>query len=156
MKCPYCGSTDGRVVDSRESKGGEVIRRRRECFACERRFTSYEKVEDVPIMVIKKDGTREIFNTNKIIQGILRSTEKRAVSRIDIESIVNEIEQMVQNNPEKEYQTKEIGNYVMDKLKNLDTVAYVRFASVYRDFKDISEFMEELQGLLKDSSKKEE
>ncbi|MBN2134785.1 MAG: transcriptional repressor NrdR [Acidobacteria bacterium] len=155
MKCPYCSSTDGRVVDSRESKGGEVIRRRRECLACGRRFTSYEKIEEVPIMVIKKDGTREIFNPNKIVQGILKAIEKRPVTRVDIEKIVEDIEQMVQQNPDREYQTTEIGNYVMDSLKNLDKVAYVRFASVYREFKDISEFISELQDLLKEPKKKE-
>jgi transcriptional repressor NrdR len=156
MKCPYCSSTDGRVVDSRESKGGEVIRRRRECLACKRRFTSYERVEEVPVMVIKKDGTREIFNTSKIVHGILKSTEKRAVSRVDIEKMVDDIEQMIQQNPDREYHTSEIGNYVMDGLKKLDKVAYVRFASVYREFKDISEFLNELQDLLKESSRKEE
>lgn len=154
MKCPYCGGTDGKVVDSRESKGGEVIRRRRECDACNRRFTSYEKIEDVPIMVVKKDGVREIFNTNKIIQGILRATEKRPVSRAEIEKIVDKIEQLVQQSPEKEYATREIGGHVMESLKSLDKVAYVRFASVYREFKDISEFINELQDLLKESNKK--
>ncbi len=154
MKCPYCGSTEGKVVDSRESKGGEVIRRRRECLSCQRRFTSYEKVEEVPIMVVKKDGTREIFNPNKIIQGILKSIEKRAVSRADVERIVDELEQLVQQTPDREYETREIGSYVMDKLKELDKVAYVRFASVYREFKDISEFLNELQDLLEESTKK--
>jgi len=153
MKCPYCGSTEGKVVDSRESKGGEVIRRRRECMNCNKRYTSYERVEDVPLMVIKKDSTREIFDPNKIIKGILKATEKRAVSRTDIEKIVNEIEVMILQNPDKEFSTEDIGNYVMDSLKKLDKVAYVRFASVYREFKDINEFISELQDLLKESSR---
>jgi len=153
MKCPYCGDINDKVVDSRESKDGEAIRRRRECLACNRRFTSYERVEEVPLMVIKKDGTREIFDPNKIIKGILKATEKRSVSRADIESIVEKIEQLVHKNPEKEFRTDDIGNNVMESLKNLDKVSYVRFASVYRDFKDITEFMSELQDLLKESSK---
>jgi transcriptional repressor NrdR len=153
MKCPYCGNINDKVVDSRESKDGEAIRRRRECLACNRRFTSYERVEEVPLMVIKKDGTREIFDPNKIIKGILKATEKRSVSRADIESIVEKIEQLVHKNPEKEFRTEDIGNNVMESLKNLDKVSYVRFASVYRDFKDITEFMSELQDLLKESSK---
>jgi transcriptional repressor NrdR len=153
MKCPYCGDINDKVVDSRESKDGEAIRRRRECLVCNRRFTSYERVEEVPLMVIKKDGTREIFDPNKIIKGILKATEKRSVSRADIESIVEKIEQLVHQNPEKEFRTDDIGNNVMESLKNLDKVSYVRFASVYRDFKDITEFMSELQDLLKESSK---
>jgi transcriptional repressor NrdR len=153
MKCPYCGDINDKVVDSRESKDGEAIRRRRECLACNRRFTSYERVEEVPLMVIKKDGSREIFDPNKIIKGILKATEKRSVSRADIESIVEKIEQLVHKNPEKEFRTGDIGNNVMESLKDLDKVSYVRFASVYRDFKDIPEFMSELQDLLKESSK---
>lgn len=153
MKCPYCGNINDKVVDSRESKDGEAIRRRRECLACNRRFTSYERVEEVPLMVIKKDGSREIFDPNKIIKGILKATEKRSVSRAEIETIVDKIEQMVHQNPEKEFKTDVIGNNVMESLKNLDKVSYVRFASVYRDFKDITEFMSELQDLLKESSK---
>jgi transcriptional repressor NrdR len=153
MKCPYCGNINDKVVDSRESKDGEAIRRRRECLGCNRRFTSYERVEEVPLMVIKKDGSREIFDPNKIIKGILKATEKRSVSRADIESIVEKIEQLVHKNPEKEFRTGDIGNNVMESLKDLDKVSYVRFASVYRDFKDIPEFMSELQDLLKESSK---
>jgi transcriptional repressor NrdR len=153
MKCPYCGDINDKVVDSRESKDGEAIRRRRECLGCNRRFTSYERVEEVPLMVIKKDGSREIFDPNKIIKGILKATEKRSVSRADIESIVEKIEQLVHKNPEKEFRTGDIGNNVMESLKDLDKVSYVRFASVYRDFKDIPEFMSELQDLLKESSK---
>jgi transcriptional repressor NrdR len=153
MKCPYCGNINDKVVDSRESKDGAAIRRRRECLGCNRRFTSYERVEEVPLMVVKKDGTREIFDPNKVIKGVLKATEKRAVSRADIENIVEKIEQLVHQNPEKEFKTEDIGNNVMEGLKKLDKVSYVRFASVYRDFKDISEFMSELQNLLKESAK---
>lgn len=153
MKCPYCGNINDKVVDSRESKDGIAIRRRRECLGCNRRFTSYERVEEVPLMVVKKDGTREIFDPNKVIKGILKATEKRSVSRADIENIVDRIEKLVHQNPEREFKTEDIGNNVMDSLKHLDKVSYVRFASVYRDFKDISEFMSELQNLLKESSK---
>lgn len=153
MKCPYCGNINDKVVDSRESKDGAAIRRRRECLGCNRRFTSYERVEEVPLMVVKKDGTREIFDPNKIIKGILKATEKRAVSRAEIEDIVEKIEHQVHQNPEREFKTGDIGNYVMESLKNIDKVSYVRFASVYREFKDISEFMSELQNLLKESTK---
>jgi len=148
MKCPFCGHTEDRVVDSRESKEGEVIRRRRECLDCSRRFTSYERIDEIPYMVIKKDGTRERFERQKLIAGLLKACEKRPVSVAALEGVADKIEATLQERPEKEMGTDEVGRLVMDELKRLDKVAYVRFASVYRHFRDIGEFMSELKDLL--------
>ena len=149
MKCPFCGNLDDKVVDSREGKEGEVIRRRRECVGCGRRFTSYERIDEIPYMVVKKDGTRERFERQKVIAGLLKACEKRPVSVSELESVANKVEATLQERPDKEISTEEIGASVMDALRVLDAVAYVRFASVYRHFRDIGEFMTELKGLLK-------
>ena len=148
MKCPFCAHLGDKVVDSRESKEGEVIRRRRECLDCGRRFTSYERIDEIPYMVIKKDGTRERFERQKLIAGLLKACEKRPVSIAAIEGVADKVEATLQERPEKEMATEEVGALVMDELKRLDKVAYVRFASVYRHFRDISEFMTELKDLL--------
>jgi transcriptional repressor NrdR len=148
MKCPYCGSKQNRVIDSRESKGGESIRRRRECEDCNKRFTSYERVEEILYMVVKKDGRRERYDRGKILAGLLKAAEKRPIAITELEMIADEIETMLADRPEKEISTKEVGTYIMDSLRRLDKVAFVRFASVYREFKDISEFMDELKSLL--------
>ena len=148
MKCPFCAHMEDKVVDSRESKEGEVIRRRRECLGCGRRFTSYERIDEIPYMVIKKDGTRERFERQKLIAGLLKACEKRPVSIASIEGVADKVEATLQERPEKEMATEEVGALVMDELKRLDKVAYVRFASVYRHFRDISEFMTELKDLL--------
>ena len=148
MKCPFCAHLGDKVVDSRESKEGEVIRRRRECLGCGRRFTSYERIDEIPYMVIKKDGTRERFERQKLIAGLLKACEKRPVSIAAIEGVADKVESTLQERPEKEMGTNEVGELVMDELKRLDKVAYVRFASVYRHFRDISEFMSELKDLL--------
>jgi len=148
MKCPYCGHLGDKVVDSRESKEGEVIRRRRECLACGRRFTSYERIDEIPYMVVKKDGSRERFERQKLIAGLLKACEKRPVSVSALEAIADRVEATLQERPEKEIATAEIGSFVMQELKRLDKVAYVRFASVYRHFRDIGEFMTELKELL--------
>ena len=149
MKCPFCGHLEDKVVDSRESREGDVIRRRRECINCTRRFTSYERIDEIPYMVIKKDGSRERFDRQKVLNGLLKACEKRPVSIGQLESIVNEIESYVQEASERERATSEIGEMLMERLRKLDKVAYVRFASVYLDFKDIKEFMSELRELLK-------
>ena len=148
MKCPYCGYQESKVVDSRHSDDGGSIRRRRECLSCQKRFTTYETVESLPIVVVKKDNSREPFDRNKILRGMVRACEKRPVSMADLEAAVTEIEQIVQNSLEREVNTDKIGELVMERLKPLDEVAYVRFASVYRQFKDINTFMEELNKLL--------
>lgn len=148
MKCPFCSHLGDKVVDSRESKEGEVIRRRRECLACGRRFTSYERIDEIPYMVVKKDGTRERFERQKLIAGLLKACEKRPVSVAAVESVADRVEAMLQDRPEKEMSTSEVGSVVMDELKRLDKVAYVRFASVYRHFRDLGEFMAELKDLL--------
>ena len=148
MKCPFCGHLGDKVVDSRESKEGEVIRRRRECLDCGRRFTSYERNDEIPYMVIKKDGSRERFERQKLVAGLLKACEKRPVSMASIEKIADRVESALQDKPEKEISTEEIGAFVMNELRRLDKVAYVRFASVYRHFRDISEFMSELKDLL--------
>ena len=148
MKCPFCGHLGDKVVDSRESKEGEVIRRRRECLECGRRFTSYERIEEIPYMVIKKDGTRERFERQKLVAGLLKACEKRPVSVAAIDGVADRVESMLQERPEKEIPTADIGAFVMQELKHLDKVAYVRFASVYRHFRDIGEFMNELKDLL--------
>ena len=148
MKCPYCGHLGDKVVDSREGKEGEVIRRRRECLACGRRFTSYERIDEIPYMVVKKDGSRERFDRQKLIAGLLKACEKRPVSVSALERIADRIEAALQDRPEKEISATDVGALVMHDLKGLDKVAYVRFASVYRHFRDIGEFMTELEGLL--------
>ena len=148
MKCPFCAHLGDKVVDSRESKEGEVIRRRRECLECGRRFTSYERIDEIPYMVIKKDGSRERFERQKLIAGLLKACEKRPVSVAAVEAVADRVEGTVQERPEKEMSTEEIGALVMDELRHLDKVAYVRFASVYRHFRDIGEFMTELKDLL--------
>jgi len=154
MKCPFCGFENDKVVDSRESKEGESIRRRRECLKCEKRFTTYERIDEIPYMVIKKDGRRERFERQKILQGLLKACEKRPVPTPKLESIVDEIEGVVHDATERELTTTEIGEMIMHRLKKLDKVAYVRFASVYMDFKDVQEFMSELKNLLKDRTVK--
>ena len=148
MKCPFCGRLGDKVVDSRESKEGEVIRRRRECQDCGRRFTSYERIDEIPYMVVKKDGSRERFDRQKVIAGMLRACEKRPVSVAAVEAIADRVETILQERSEKEIPTDEVGAFVMQELKRLDKVAYVRFASVYRHFRDIGEFMTELRDLL--------
>jgi transcriptional repressor NrdR len=148
VKCPYCAHLGDKVVDSRESKEGEVIRRRRECLECGRRFTSYERIDEIPYMVIKKDGSRERFERQKLVAGLLKACEKRPVSVAAIDGVADKVESMLQERPEKEIPTADIGAFVMQELKHLDKVAYVRFASVYRHFRDIGEFMNELKDLL--------
>ena len=150
MKCPYCGFQESKVIDSRHSEDSTSIRRRRECLSCQKRFTTYETVESLPIVVIKKDGSRQSFDRNKLINGMVRACEKRPVSLSAIESAVTEIEQIIQNSLEREVKTSYIGELVMERLKPLDEVAYVRFASVYRQFKDINSFMAELNKLLEE------
>ena len=149
MKCPFCGQIEDKVVDSRESREGDVIRRRRECLKCERRFTSYERIDEIPYMVIKKDGRREPFSRDKVMAGLLRACEKRPVSPSKLEATVNAVEAYVQTSPERERPTPKIGEMIMRRLKELDKVAYVRFASVYLEFQDVSEFMDELKGLIR-------
>lgn len=151
MKCPYCENIDTKVIDSRPTEEGHAIRRRRECDNCKRRFTTYEKVEEIPMVVIKKDGNREVFDRNKVLNGIIKACEKRPVSMNDIHIIVDEIEKGLSNMMEKEIESRVIGEIIMDHLKRLDEVAYVRFASVYRQFKDINTFISELEKLLNDS-----
>ena len=148
MKCPFCAHIDDKVIDSREGRGGDTIRRRRECLKCGRRFTTYERIDEIPYMVIKKDGTRERFERQKLIAGLLKACEKRPVSVAALEGVADKIEATLQERPEKEMGTDEVGRLVMDELKRLDKVAYVRFASVYRHFRDIGEFMTELKDLL--------
>ncbi len=150
MKCPYCSFEESKVIDSRPTDEGERIRRRRECLKCQKRFTTYEIIESLPIIVIKKDKSREVFNRDKLIGGMLKACEKRPVSINDIERAVDDIEVKLQNSLDREVTSDAIGELVMDKLKELDEVAYVRFASVYRQFKDLSTFMEELNKLLRD------
>lgn len=148
MKCPYCSFEESKVVDSRSADDGEKIRRRRECLKCGKRFTTYEIIETVPLIVVKRDKSREPFDRNKLTAGILRACEKRPVSIEQIENIVNDIEATLQSSLEREITTKQIGELAMEQLKGVDEVSYVRFASVYRQFKDINTFMEELNKLL--------
>ena len=154
MKCPYCSILDNKVIDSRTSKDGRTIRRRRECISCGRRFTTYEKLEDVMPMVVKKDGRREAFDRKKITEGLRKSCQKRPISTTKIEEFVDSLEVYFQELGKKEIESKEVGEMVINTLKEWDEVAYVRFASVYRQFKDINEFMAELEGILK--SRREE
>ena len=149
MKCPFCGHLHDKVVDSRESKEGDAIRRRRQCLSCQRRFTSYERIDEIPYMVVKKDGRRERFDRQKVLAGILKACEKRPVSMVQLETIADKAETMVQDSSEREVSTTSLGEMIMNELKTLDKVAYVRFASVYLDFKDVQEFMSELKDLLK-------
>jgi len=151
MKCPYCAHLEDKVVDSRESKEGEVIRRRRECLGCGKRFTSYERIDQIPHMVVKKDGRREPFDREKVLAGLRRACEKRPVPTKALESIVDRVEAMVQESPDREVPTVTIGEFLMERLRELDRVAFVRFASVYRDFKDVDQFMATLKGLLETS-----
>ena len=154
MKCPFCAHLDDKVIDSREARDGDLIRRRRECIKCGRRFTTYERIDEIPYMVIKKDGRREKFERQKILQGLLKACEKRPVPVAKLEAIVDQAEAFVSEAPDRERTTTDIGGRLMAELKKLDKVAYVRFASVYLDFKDVKEFMDELKGLLKDRAKK--
>ena len=154
MKCPFCSHLDDKVVDSREGREGDLIRRRRECLKCRRRFTTYERIDEIPYMVVKKDGRRERFDRQKILQGLLKACEKRPVATPKLEALVEEVERFVQDSADRERSTTDIGNLMMSRLKKLDKVAYVRFASVYSDFKDVKEFMNELKGLLRDRSRK--
>ena len=150
MKCPYCSYLESKVVDSRPADEGASIRRRRECLACHKRFTTYETMESLPLMVVKKDGSRQSFDRNKVLGGLIRACEKRPVPYHMLEELVNEIEQVLQNQMDREVPSAQIGELVMERLKKIDEVAYVRFASVYRQFKDINTFMHELNKLLED------
>ncbi|GAW92131.1 transcriptional regulator NrdR [Calderihabitans maritimus] len=151
MRCPFCGYSDSKVLDSRPSEERNSIRRRRECLDCGKRFTTYEKIEDLPLVVVKKDGRREVFNPEKLQVGIMKACEKRPVSTSQIEHMVNEIEKELLNTMEREVSSKQIGEMVMERLRKIDEVAYVRFASVYRQFKDLQTFMQELENLLKNN-----
>jgi transcriptional repressor NrdR len=148
MKCPFCGNDEDKVIDSRPAEEGLAIRRRRECISCNSRFTTYEKIENLPLVVIKKDGTRQPFDSGKLISGLLKACEKRPVSIDQIESLVHSIEDQVQSSLKREISSGEIGEMVMERLKKLDEVAYVRFASVYRQFKDVNSFFQELSAML--------
>ncbi len=148
MKCPFCSHLEDKVVDSRESKEGDVIRRRRECLSCAKRFTSYERIDQIPHMVVKKDGRRERFDREKVMQGLLKACEKRPVPVKALESIVDGVEALVQESPDREVPTTQVGEFLMTRLRDLDKVAFVRFASVYREFKDVDQFMATLKGLL--------
>ena len=150
MKCPYCGYQESKVVDSRHSEDNTSIRRRRECLSCQKRFTTYETVESLPMVVVKKDNSRQSFDRSKILNGMVRACEKRPVAMADLEHAVDEIEQIIQNSLDREVSTERIGELVMERLKPLDEVAYVRFASVYRQVKDINSFMHELTKILEE------
>ena len=150
MKCPYCGFQDSKVVDSRHSEDGLSIRRRRECLDCQKRFTTYETVESLPVIVVKRDSSREAIDRNKILNGMVRACEKRPVPMAELERLTLEIEQILQNSLDREIKSERIGELVMERLKPLDEVAYVRFASVYRQFKDINSFMQELNKILEE------
>lgn len=149
MTCPFCGHQGDRVIDSRESKEGDLIRRRRQCLACERRFTTYERIDEIPYMVVKKDGRREKFDRQKVLNGLLRACEKRPVSMASLAAIVDEVESRLSERPDREISTTEIGELLMERLQALDKVAYVRFASVYRDFQDVEAFLAELDRLMR-------
>ena len=154
MKCPFCGFENDKVVDSRENREGASIRRRRECLKCEKRFTTYERIDEIPYMVVKKDGRREKFERQKVLSGLLRACEKRPVSMGTMEQIVNDVEQYVVDSPDRERTASEIGEMIMERLKQIDKVAFIRFASVYRDFQDVSEFHSELERLINSSAEK--
>jgi transcriptional repressor NrdR len=149
MRCPFCNHLQDKVVDSRESKEGEAIRRRRECLACERRYTTYERIDEVPYMAVKKDGRREKFDRQKVLAGLLKACEKRPVSMGKLSEMVNQVESKVSDSPDREISTTEIGEFLMENLKDLDKIAYVRFASVYRDFQDEQAFFNELKNLMR-------
>lgn len=149
MKCPFCNHLHDKVVDSRESKEGDAIRRRRECLECARRFTTYERIDEVPYMVIKKDGRREKFDRQKVLGGLLRACEKRPISMPKLAELVNQVETKVSDSPEREIETTQIGEFLMDSLRDIDKIAYVRFASVYRDFQDEQAFFNELKNLMR-------
>jgi transcriptional repressor NrdR len=149
MKCPFCNHLHDKVVDSRESKEGDAIRRRRECLACERRFTTYERIDEVPYMVVKKDGRREKFDREKVLRGLLKACEKRPISMSKLSELVNRVESQVSDSPEREISTIKIGEFLMESLRELDKIAYVRFASVYRDFQDEQAFFNELKTLMR-------
>ncbi|ACL05000.1 transcriptional regulator NrdR [Desulfatibacillum aliphaticivorans] len=153
MKCPYCGETEDKVIDSRQGKEADVIRRRRECLSCSRRFTTYEKVEDMPLVIIKKDGRREVFNGEKVRAGMLRACEKRNISVHVIDEFIEQLERDLRETGEKEVPSHQVGEAIMNKLHELDDVAYVRFASVYREFKHVNDFISELKYLLKQQQK---
>ena len=148
MTCPFCGHREDKVIDSRESKEGDVIRRRRECLSCARRFTTYERSDEIPYMVIKKDGRREKFDRQKVLAGLLRACEKRPIGMAKLAEIVDEVETNLADSPERELATTAIGELLMDRLKGLDKIAYVRFASVYRDFQDVEAFLAELKNVM--------
>ena len=148
MKCPYCGDPESKVIDSRSTEDNKAIRRRRECLNCKKRYTTYEKIEDIPILVIKKNMGREYFDRNKILNGLIKACQKRPVSRQQLEGIVDDIEKSINNKMITEINSSDIGEMVMKRLKNVDEVSYVRFASVYRQFKDINTFMEEIKNLI--------
>lgn len=148
MRCPFCGHLEDKVVDSRESREGEAIRRRRECLACSRRFTSYERVEEVPILIVKKDGRREPFDRQKLVRGMMAACQKRPVSLSQLEEVATDIQARLLEQPDREIASRSLGDLVMDGLKQLDSVAYVRFASIYRDFKDLPDFVKALEGLM--------
>ena len=148
MKCPFCGDQESKVVDSRHNEDGNSIRRRRECIACQRRFTTYEYVESLPIIVVKRDGTRQSFDRNKILNAMVRAFDKRKVEMEDLDRITTEIEQTIQNTLEREVSTDKIGEMVMERIKNIDEVAYIRFASVYRRFQDVNSFVNEINQFL--------
>jgi len=149
MKCPFCSHLEDKVVDSREAREGDVIRRRRECLACERRFTTYERIDEVPYMVVKKDGRREKFDRQKVLTGLLKACEKRPVSMAKLSELVNAVETQVSDSPDREISTIEVGEFLMSNLRELDKIAYVRFASVYRDFQDEQAFFDELKVLMR-------
>ena len=153
MRCPFCGHLEDKVVDSREAKDGDAIRRRRECLQCGRRFTSYERIDEIPYMAVKKSGQRELFDRGKVLSGLMRACEKRPISMGQLELIVDDIEKAVQDSTDREMPTSDIGKLIMERLKPLDKVAYVRFASVYLEFEDVSAFMAELKDLV--SSRRE-
>jgi transcriptional repressor NrdR len=148
MVCPFCGHREDRVIDSRESKEGDVIRRRRECLKCERRFTTYERSDEVPYVVVKRDGRREKFDRQKVLEGLLKACEKRPVSMAVLAELVDQVEAKLADNLDREISTTEVGEFIMDRLRSIDKIAYVRFASVYRDFQDVEAFLAELKDLL--------
>lgn len=154
MKCPFCGHMEDKVIDSRPTEEGSAIRRRRECIKCNSRFTTYEKIEDTPLMVIKKDGTRQIFDRNKVVNCVMKACSKRPVSLQQAEDLAHEVEQQIMNTVKREVNSSEIGELIMCHLKELDEVAYVRFASVYKQFKDVDTFMEELSKIIHENNKK--
>lgn len=149
MKCPFCNHAEDKVIDSRESREGEAIRRRRQCLACDKRFTTYERIDEVPYMVIKKDGRREKFDRQKVLSGLLKACEKRPISMGKLSDLVNQVEARVTDSPDREISTIEIGEFLIDSLRDLDKIAYVRFASVYRDFQDEEAFLNELKNLMR-------